>query len=143
MFDTILLTLDLEHPASWHKALPAAIKLSQDWGATLHVLSVVPGYGSSLVAASFPPDFEAQTLVKAKVHLDDILAKEAGGVEGIQAHVGHGKVHEVILETLTKTGADLVVMASHAPHAIREFLVGSSADRVVRRSPISVLVIRD
>lgn len=142
MFKTILLTLDLEHAASWHKALPAAIKLAQDWGATLHVLSVVPGLGSSLVAVNFPADFEAKALQSAKAHLDKILADNAAGIEGIVAHVGHGKVHDVILETLTRTGADLVVMASHAPDTMREFLVGSRADRVVRRSPVSVLVIR-
>jgi nucleotide-binding universal stress UspA family protein len=33
-------------------------------------------------------------------------------------------------------------MGSHAPDAVREFFVGSQADRVVRRSPVSVLVVR-
>jgi len=142
MFKTILLTIDLEHPASWHKALPAAVTLAHDWAATLHVLSVVPAFGSSLIASSFPPDFEAKAIAKAKTNLDAVLASDAAGTEGIVAHVGHGKVHDVILDTLTKTDADLVVMASHAPDAVREFLVGSRADRVVRRSPVSVLVIR-
>lgn len=142
MFKTILLTIDLEHPASWEKALPAAMKLAKDWDATLHVLTVVPGYGSSIVAANFPADFEAKALQHAKSHLDDVLASAGEEAKGIVPHVGHGKVHDVILNTLTQTGADLVVMASHAPDAVREFLVGSRADRVVRRSPVSVLVIR-
>jgi nucleotide-binding universal stress UspA family protein len=53
-----------------------------------------------------------------------------------------GRVHDVVLDHITSTGADLVVMASHAPDRVREFLVGSRADRVVRRSPVSVLVVR-
>jgi nucleotide-binding universal stress UspA family protein len=36
----------------------------------------------------------------------------------------------------------VVVMASHQPDRVREFLVGSNADRIVRRSPVSVLVVR-
>ncbi|WP_323037011.1 universal stress protein [Pararhodobacter sp.] len=142
MFKTILLTIDLEHRQSWEKALPAAIKLAKDWDSTLHVLTVVPGFGTSLVEANFPPDYEAKALRRAKKQLDEILTKEAADGDDIVAHVGHGRVHKVILETLTKTGADLVVMASHAPDAMREFLVGSRADRVVRRSPVSVLVLR-
>ncbi|GAB4258489.1 MAG: universal stress protein [Pararhodobacter sp.] len=142
MFDTILLTLDLEHPASWKKALPAAEKLAADWGATLHVLTVVPSFGSALVAAEFPPDFERKMLERASRHLDELLTADAADASRIVRHVGHGRVHDVILKTLTDTGADLVVMASHAPDTVREFLVGSQADRVARRSPVSVLVIR-
>ncbi|MCL4675913.1 MAG: universal stress protein, partial [Pararhodobacter sp.] len=73
MFNTILLTIDLEHPASWKKALPAALKLARDYDATLHVLTVVPGFGSSLVASSFPAGFEAKVLQKAKTQLDALL----------------------------------------------------------------------
>ena len=55
---------------------------------------------------------------------------------------GRTFIHEEVLAAIDKIGADLVVMASHAPDKIREFLVGSHADRIVRRSPVSVLVVR-
>ncbi|MCB1388697.1 MAG: universal stress protein [Rhodobacteraceae bacterium] len=142
MFDTILLPIDLEHHASWKKALPAAEKLADDWGATLHVLTVVPSFGSALVAQGFPPEFERHALERASAHLADVLAADARDPDRIVTHVGHGRLHEVILQAIADTRAQLVVMASHAPDAVREFLVGSQADRVVRRSPVSVLVIR-
>lgn len=142
MFNTILLPIDLEHPASWKKALPAAEKLADDNGAALHVISVVPGFGSALVAAEFPADFERKTLEKASAHLAEVIAADAASPDRITQHIGHGRVHEELLKAIDDTGADLVVMASHAPDAWREFLVGSQADRVVRRSPVSVLVIR-
>jgi len=37
---------------------------------------------------------------------------------------------------------DLIVMASHPPEEVQDFLIGSNADRVVRHSPIPVLVVR-
>jgi nucleotide-binding universal stress UspA family protein len=40
------------------------------------------------------------------------------------------------------TGADLIIMASHAPEQFREFLVGSHADWIVRHAPVSVFVVR-
>lgn len=142
MFKTLLLTIDLEHEASWRRALPAAVELARGWGAELHVLSVVPTHGSALVAANFPADFERKALDSAKQRLVALIETQAPGNPAIVAHVGHGRVHDVILDRIARTGADLVLMASHAPDAVREFLVGSQADRVVRRSPVSVLVIR-
>ncbi len=142
MYKTILLTIDLEHEASWKKALPVAAELAKGADATLHVLAVVPDFGSPLVAIDFPPDYQEKALAAAKAKLDELLAGEIPWPLKKVSHVGIGRVHEVILDHITSSGADLVVMASHAPDRVREFLVGSQADRVVRRSPVSVLVVR-
>jgi nucleotide-binding universal stress UspA family protein len=53
-----------------------------------------------------------------------------------------GRVGGVRLKDGTEIPADLVVMGSEHPDSLREFLVGSNADRIVRRSPVSVLVVR-
>ncbi|MEZ5912250.1 MAG: universal stress protein [Paracoccaceae bacterium] len=124
------------------KALPTAIALTESSGATLHVLSVVPDFGSPLVAAEFPEGYQERALSAAKAKLETMRGGEVPWPLKTVSHVGIGKVHEVILDHVRSTGADLVVMASHAPDRVREFLVGSQADRVVRRSPVSVLVVR-
>ncbi|MCC0064652.1 MAG: universal stress protein [Defluviimonas sp.] len=143
MYKSILLTVDLEHEASWKKALPEAARIARDDEAVLHVLAVVPDFGSPLVAADFPPDFQKKAVDRARKRLEALLAGEIPWpLKAIRSHVAVGRVHEVILEHIGSTGADLVVMASHAPDRVREFLVGSQADRVVRRSPVSVLVVR-
>ena len=141
MYKTILLTIDIEHDASWKKALPAAIEH------VIHVaapglLAVVPDFGSPLVASEFPAGYQRKVLTAAKARLEGMRGGEIPWPLGTLSHVGIGRVHEVILDHITSTGADLVVMASHAPDHVREFLVGSQADRVVRRSPVSVLVVR-
>jgi len=140
MYKTILLTVDLGDAASWKKALPTAMEIARDSGAALHALSVVPDYGAALVAADFPPDFQKNALKAAKEKLDALL--DGAGAREAKSHVAVGRVHDVVLDHIASTGADLVVMASHAPDRVREFLVGSRADRVVRRSPVSVLVVR-
>ena len=142
MYKTILLTIDIEHDASWKKALPAAIEIAKSSGASLHVLAVVPDFGSPLVASEFPAGYQRKVLTAAKARLEGMRGGEIPWPLGTLSHVGIGRVHEVILDHITSTGADLVVMASHAPDHVREFLVGSQADRVVRRSPVSVLVVR-
>lgn len=142
MFKRILLTVDLGHPASWTSAIPTAVDLARLGGGELHVMSVVPSHGSAIVASYFPPDFEKKALAEAKAALDKLVAEEVPKALGAKTHVAHGTVHEEVLKRIEALGADLVVMASHAPDRVREFLVGSQADRVVRRSPVSVLVVR-
>jgi nucleotide-binding universal stress UspA family protein len=142
MYKTILLTVDLEHDASWKKALPAAIEIAASSDAVLHILSVVPDFGSPLVASEFPAGYQEKALKTAKERLESMRGGEIPWPRNAVSHVGFGRVHDVILDHVKSTGADLVVMASHAPDRVREFLVGSQADRVVRRSPVSVLVVR-
>jgi nucleotide-binding universal stress UspA family protein len=142
MFNSVLVTVDLNHPASWEKALPQAVELVRASGGVLHVASVVPDPGNALILGGFPPDFEHNALEKASGLLDDLVAANVPEGMQVKQHLALGNIHDKVLEMIEETGCDLVVMASHAPDRVREFLVGSNADRVVRRSPVSVLVVR-
>lgn len=142
MYKTVLLTVDLDAPASWKKALPEAIGIARTGQGTLHVLSVVPDYGKPIVSAHFPAGFRDKALDHAAEVQHALIAAEVGDAVPCVPHIAYGHLHEAVLDTAAKIGADLIVMASHAPDRVREFLVGSQADRVVRRSPVSVLVVR-
>lgn len=142
MFKNILLTIDLTHPESWTAALPQAVDLARIGGATLHVVSVVPDYGMPLVSGFFPDDFAQKALATAKEELKKIVSAGVPADIETRRHVAYGQIHEEVLKAIETTKVDLVVMASHAPDTVREFLVGSHADRIVRRSPVSVLVVR-
>lgn len=142
MYKSILLTIDLNDPASWEKALPNALDLCRDWGAKLHVLTVVPLYGLPIVEGFFPADFESKAIHKAGEDLKDLLNSLLNEDQQAEAHVRAGAVHQEILAAIGAIGADMVVMGSHPPDRVRDFLIGSNADRVVRNSPVSVLVVR-
>lgn len=142
MFKTVLLTVDLNHPASWEKALPQAVELVRASKGKLHIMSVVPDMGTPLVEGFFPPDFEKQAVAAANDALNTLVTREVPEDVDVKQHLAFGKIHKKVLKTITETKCDLVIMASHKPDPVREFLVGSNADRVVRRSPVSVLVVR-
>lgn len=142
MFKTILVTIDLNHKESWLHALPMAVDMARLSGGAVHAIVVVPDFGEPLVAGYFPKDFRKNVLTKAQNDLAQLLEEQVPSDISVTPHVEIGTIHVKILEAIEKTEADLVVMASHAPDRIREFLVGSQADRVVRRSPVSVLVAR-
>jgi len=142
MFNCVLLTVDLNRKSSWEKALPQAIELVRASKSKLHIMSVVPDMGTPLVEGFFPEDFEKQAVGAASKALNELVKSQVPEDVEIKQHLAFGKIHRKVLQTIEDIGCDLVVMASHKPDRVREFLVGSNADRVVRRSPVSVLVVR-
>lgn len=142
MFNTVLLTIDLNREASWKKALPQAVELVGASKGTLHIMSVVPEPGMPLVEGFFPADFEEKAVAAASAALDEIVKENVPTTIKVKQHLAFGAIHTKLLEAIEEISCDLVIMASHRPDRVREFLVGSNADRVVRRSPVSVLVVR-
>ncbi len=57
--------------------------------------------------------------------------------------VQFGAVSRMVQDYIKSESIDLVVMGSHGASGIREFFIGSNAEKVVRNSPVPVLVIKD
>ncbi len=142
MFDTVLLAVDPNHPASWEKALPKAADIVRQSGGTLHLVVVVPDFGMTIVRDYFPENFEPEALKRAKADLDAFVAKNAPPGVKTEAHIAHGDTVEQILHMAEQTNADLIMLGAHKPDQIRTLLVGSNADRIVHRANTSVLVVR-
>lgn len=142
MFKEILLPLDLADQGASEKAVAAAIEISKPSKARIHALTVVPGFGMSIVAQYFPADFEENANAAAKQKLDDFLGKNIPSDVPTQAIVAIGTVYEEILRVAGETGCDLIVIGSHRPD-LKDFLLGPNAARVVRHASCSVLVVRD
>jgi len=58
MFKNVLLPIDLDQESSWKKALPSALEFCRASGGGLHILTVVPDFGMSIVGQFFPEGFE-------------------------------------------------------------------------------------
>ena len=142
MFKQILLPVDLGDADSSKKALSTAIELSKSAGAKLHVLTVVPGFGMSIISQYFPEGFEEKSLAGATQQLNDYIGANIPSDIETQAIVANGTIYEEILLTAGEIGCDLIVMASHRP-ALQDYLLGPNASRVVRHGKCSVLVVRD
>ena len=142
MFKEILLPVDLGDPDSSKKALSAAVELSQGAGASLHVMTVVPGFGMSIVSQYFPENFEEKSLAGAAQQLNDYIGANIPSDIATQATVANGTIYEEILRVAAETGCDLIVMPSHRPE-LKDYLLGPNAARVVRHANCSVLVVRD
>ena len=136
---TILVPIDIAQT----EAAAAALELAKDMAKThaarlvlLNVLEQVPGY----VAAQLPKSFHENALADATKRLNELAAAHAlAGSAEIVVRDGHPSTE--ILEFAEKTGADMIVIASHDP-GLADYFLGSVAGRVVRHAHCSVLVVR-
>ncbi|GAB5470523.1 MAG: hypothetical protein Kilf2KO_35530 [Rhodospirillales bacterium] len=142
MYRNILLAVDLNHDSSWQTALPAAAEMTRGGGGALHLVAIAPDFGAALVASFFSKEREREALQHFFESLQEFAKAHVPKDIEYRLHIGQGAIASEIIRIAEVQEADLIVMASHAPDEMREFLVGSNADRVVRHSPISVLVVR-
>lgn len=141
MYKRILLPVDLDQESSWRMALPVALEYCQIFGARLHLLTVLPDFGASIIGTYFPPDFEEKAEKDTRERLEALARDKVSPNIPVQCHVARGTVYEEILASARELEADLIVMASHRPE-LKDYLLGPNAARVVRHSEISVLVVR-
>ena len=141
MYKEILLAVDLDSESSWSKALPNAVELCQQTGANLHVLTVVPDFGMSIVSQYFPEGYKKEAMERVMTELKSFIDERVPDSVKYQPIVGEGRVYEVVLKIATEVEADLIVMASQRPE-LKTYLLGPNAARVVRHAGCSVLVVR-
>jgi len=142
MFASILLPIDLASGAGWQKPLGLALELARAGGGTLHVMSVLPDFGMSIVGSYFDKEFERKALADMSGQIEAWIAEHIPDGMSAKAHVAHGSIYDEILRAADKLGCDAIVMAAHRPE-LRDYLLGPNAARVVRHARQSVLVVRD
>lgn len=135
MLSSILIPVALDHHSLVEGKIAMARHLLKPGGkiTLLTVLEQVPGFAAEFVT------------VKSENHLTDkvlsSLKAVAGGDPDIECMVTTGKPGLRIAEVARDIGADMIIVGAHHPTAIDYFL-GSTASRVARRAPCSVMILR-
>ncbi|MCH8551147.1 MAG: universal stress protein [Natronospirillum sp.] len=143
MFKTILVPVSLSAElVQTQRALHAAITLSQLHTARLHILTVMPGFGSPWVAGYFPKPDMNKIKDEAYQQLRDIVKPVLPDSVDVKLKALDGTPYKRILQESERISADLIVIPSHSHNAMERTLLGSVAARVVERSKVSVLVVR-
>jgi len=140
MFRNILAAVDLGDQETSTKVIDGALEVFSK-GDTLHVITVVPDYGLSIVGTFFPKGHEGQLIEHAQTELHAFTAKTVPAGTPVQHVIAHGSIYEEIIRTANKLKVDLIVMGSHRP-ALEDYLLGPNAARVMRHAAQSVLVVR-
>lgn len=137
-FDRILLATDLS--ARCDRALDRAIQLSAQWQARLRVVHAArPDRGGRRHGrGGVPARLAADPLEAIRRRIERDLRD---AVAATDIHVEEGEPAEVILEVAARERCGLVVLGD-AREAPARLLEGSTVEALVRRSPGSVLVVK-
>lgn len=133
---TILHPTDFSKPAEY--AFHLACSLARDHGArvvVLHVASSPISYGELL--AYLPPDEFKEKLwdsLRAIQHSDPEIRELR-----VETEMAEGDPAREIVRTAQDIGCDLIVMGTHGRTGLERLLMGSVAERVVRKAPCPVL----
>ena len=133
-------------PVDFSEASEAAVhhakEIALTYGAEINLLHVVE---EPLYPAAYgmePINFPTQDVVdQVEKQLGDLVREEIGYEHTlIEARVGHPPT--AILDYVEDNDVDLIVIATRGRTGLERMLLGSVTERVLRRSPVPVLIVK-
>jgi nucleotide-binding universal stress UspA family protein len=144
-FSRILVPTDFSETAD--AALTHAKEVAAQFGASIRLVHV---FDDPFLNGTFAPDVYApvpETLREAVLRdLKNRLAERLTSAEkarfGGDADIVTGPTADAILADATEHHVDLIVIGTHGRRGLSHALLGSVAERVVRKAPCPVLTVR-
>jgi len=147
MYKRILVPIDGSETAK--RGLKEAVILATEQKATLCLLNVTSTDFPVVVEMANAIDFEklregARQYGQGVLDEARALAESLGlEVETLLRDSKGGRVADMIVEEATNAGCDLIVIGTHGRRGFSRAVLGSDAERVLRQSPVPVLLVRD
>lgn len=139
---SILCPVDFSEPS--HAALCYAAAVADHFGALLTVLAVDDPLLAEVAAGrGSVPSLEHETREELRRFAGEALGHMGPGPRVVDYRVSVGKPAAEILGVANDVGADLIVMSTRGRSGVRKMFFGSTTERVLRETPIPVLVTPD
>ena len=130
------------------EAFTVAKDLAWHYGATIHIVhvmvnfSVSPPLHTTYMPIEYDPKFVEEVTVAATEAIQNRYVANLKEKQPYEVHLLSGYSSTEVLRLAKDIPCDLIVMGSHGLTGLAHVLFGSTADRVVRRAPCSVLTVR-
>jgi universal stress protein A len=146
LFKSIGLCTDFSENAD--QAFVIAKGLAEQFGATLHIIHVMvsfslsPPVHATYMPIEYDPNFIEEVTQAARDSIQEKYVNNIPASIPSEVSLLSGYASTEILRTVEERNIDLIVMGSHGLTGLAHVLFGSTADRVVRKAPCSVLTVR-
>ncbi len=143
MFKKILVPIDFSEYTD--DILAYAREIAQKFGSSIHLMHIIPNMDYFTPYESF---IAAENMVTVQKGIEGEVAKDmeevAGKLAGIAttSAVRTGVAFVEIIDYVRSEGIDLIIMGTHGRGGLEHILIGSVAEKVVRKAPCPVLTIR-
>jgi nucleotide-binding universal stress UspA family protein len=142
---TILVPFDFSTVA--HHALALAIDIALTTGIQLHVLHVVelpvaqknPFVSIQTLEDSYKEEMKSDRRNRIALAIKNITNKPIH----VSVRISFGTAVHEIIGYAEMSEVDLIIAGSHGALGIREFAIGSNAEKIVRKSTTPVLIIKE
>lgn len=129
------------------RAIAFAASLATSQGSRVHLVHVLSEPVPALDVAGALPYLDTRTRQEWEEVSRKHLEREAKALEkrGVPAtsELLWGRPSDALVEAAERQKASLLVVGTHGRSAFEKFLIGSTAERVVRRASVPVLTVRE
>ncbi|MBI3785169.1 MAG: universal stress protein [Deltaproteobacteria bacterium] len=134
LLGNVLVATDFSSGAA--RAVARAARLPITAGSSITILHVLPS----------KPAPRAEAAIRRALAEQAVAARKVAGQAGLEnvdvfTHLAYGKPFVEIIDCGRHTRAHLIVVGRHGQRAFRDLLLGSTAERVIRKSAMPVLVV--
>ncbi|HEU5377881.1 MAG TPA: universal stress protein [Ktedonobacteraceae bacterium] len=145
MFQRILVPLDGSERAE--QAIPLAARLARASGGSLFFVRVVETLHTVRLSTPLPTADLQEIEEHERAEAMDYLTEKTAASEfaGIKMHraVISGSTPSALLQIVQQEHIDLIVLCSHGYTGFKRWALGSVAQKVIRQSPVPVLLLRE
>lgn len=127
------------------KALHYGVSLSRKYGAELNIIYVIHdpllGGGWNLPIPAIEEAYK-ESREEAKKALDRIIGLERERGMTINELIRDGEPAREVFRTVEEKNIDLIIMVSHEEGRLEHFLFGRSNEKIIRKMPCSLLLVK-
>lgn len=128
------------------RALEYGCALAERFEAELHLLHVTEEFDAALITPGmgFPPPevFRRDVVERARGLLENLPAASWSAGKTVLREVRYGSTFLEIVRYAKEREIDLIVLGTHGRGGLMHVLLGSVAEKVVRKAPCPVLTVR-
>lgn len=120
-----------------------AALISEKLSMTVHFIHVVDFYaGDSMLGAPYAQECEERLFSNAEKRMSNLLTDNSERCPGCSGEVVIGDPVDKITDIARKKDASLIILSTHGAKGLEKILLGSVAERVLKRAHCDVLVMK-
>jgi nucleotide-binding universal stress UspA family protein len=141
----ILVPCDFSKPAI--SAYRQALGVAAQSNGVVHLLHVIepPLMNDTMImpTLNFEEELMKEMKDKATGEFKNVIKENKVGQVKVKFDIQYGSVASTVTDYIKENDIDLVIMGSTGASGLKEIFIGSNAERVVRQSPVPVLVVKE
>jgi nucleotide-binding universal stress UspA family protein len=127
-------------------AFSYALDIVQKSKGEIHLLHVIelPVIHDSLLmpVLTFEEQFMQDLKKNASKNFTKIINKHGSENKNIKTQIEFGSIHQLIIDYIEQHKIDMVIMGTKGSGGLRELLVGSNTEKIVRKSSVPVIAVK-